>query len=363
MAGEIQALFNKYQQKYPLFTRNAIVELMLDDGVITFDVANKIKSGVSLFLLDNDWFEPKNNNLSMTEIMGGIFTKTKTKPKTSFNRRIEPTKQSMTQGDCWLLSDINALSYKDWGRKAIHDAILPDEDGSGGVTIKFKGSPLKQKEIHITAYQIGEARKSGNYSDGDDDMIALELATEITFRKMVHLGLAKRLTTDKELQEENINYRSYIYCGVATKDFNQYPISKLLGLPTRNINFFVINNMNSDNYIADKDKILKFISQHDKDISMQCTFAGYTGNKYVHGGHMYAVKKLCYGKKAILRDPYDDTKEINLPWKDFVTLIDNAYYQYNNQNVDSNLIKLLPTYYSKKNEECKKVFNPCYKTN
>lgn len=43
MAGEIQALFNSYQKKYPYYTRDAIVEIMLDDGVITFQVANKIK--------------------------------------------------------------------------------------------------------------------------------------------------------------------------------------------------------------------------------------------------------------------------------------------------------------------------------
>lgn len=146
MAGEIQALFNSYQKKYPYYTRDAIVEIMLDDGVITFQVANKIKSGMSLFLLDNNLLKSvKSNDFSMTEIMGGNFAKTKTKPKTNFNRKIEPTKQPMTQGDCWLLSDINGLNQTDWGKQAIYDAIVPDNDGSGGVTINFKGSPLKKK--------------------------------------------------------------------------------------------------------------------------------------------------------------------------------------------------------------------------
>ena len=85
MAGEIQALFNQYQQKYPLYTRDAIVDLMVDDGVITFEVAKKIKSGVSLFLLDKDSFKlAKNNDFSMTEIMGGSFKTTKQKTKTHF---------------------------------------------------------------------------------------------------------------------------------------------------------------------------------------------------------------------------------------------------------------------------------------
>ena len=82
MAGEIQALFNKYQQKYPLYTKEAIVDTMLKDGVITPDVAKKIKSGTSLFLLDNS-FSSKNTSkdLNMTEIFGGSFSKQKAKAK------------------------------------------------------------------------------------------------------------------------------------------------------------------------------------------------------------------------------------------------------------------------------------------
>ena len=53
MAGEIQTLFNKYQKRYSLYTREAIVDLMLKDGVISPDTAKKIKSGKSLFLIDN----------------------------------------------------------------------------------------------------------------------------------------------------------------------------------------------------------------------------------------------------------------------------------------------------------------------
>ena len=189
MAGEIQALFNKYQQKYPLYTKEAIVDTMLKDGVITPDIAKKIKSGTSLFLLDNS-FSSKNTNkdLNMTEIFGGSFRKQKAKPKTNFNRQVEATFQSKTQGDCWLLSDINALNCTEWGRKAIHDAIIPDANNTGGVTIKFKGSPLKQKSFHISANEIIKAKKSGNYAKGDDDMIAFELATE-KLSKMIEKGL------------------------------------------------------------------------------------------------------------------------------------------------------------------------------
>ena len=353
MAGEIQALFNKYQQKYPLYTRDAIVELMLDDGVITFDTANKIKQGVSLFLLDNDSFKPaKQNDLSMTEIMGGNFSKTKTKPKTAFNRRIEPTKQPMTQGDCWLLSDINSLSYTSWGSKAIHDAIVPDEDGRGGVTIKFKGSPLKQKEIHITAYQIDEARKSGNYAEGDDDMIAFELATEHTFREMVRQGLATRVDVDKYMEFKGAKYRSYIWAGVKTKDFEQFPISELLGIKTYEVNFVCINEIK--NAEKDKDKIFKYFSQNKNNISATCSFGfglgmegwGTKGSKdYIHGGHAYAIKNVNYGKDVTITDPHYSDYEIKIPWQVFNDLVENIIYSFKDSLTLQSLKNVLPKNY------------------
>lgn len=53
MPGEVQNLFNIYQKRYPLYTREAIVDLMLKNGAISPDTAKKIKSGMSLFLIDN----------------------------------------------------------------------------------------------------------------------------------------------------------------------------------------------------------------------------------------------------------------------------------------------------------------------
>ena len=32
MSNEIQTKFNEYQQKYPLYNRDAIVDLMVEDG-------------------------------------------------------------------------------------------------------------------------------------------------------------------------------------------------------------------------------------------------------------------------------------------------------------------------------------------
>ncbi len=333
MTGEIQTLFSKYQRKYPLYRMEAIVDIMLDDGVITFDTAKKIKSGVSLFLIDNTLNQSKtDSDIKMTKIFGGDFIKTKTSSKTKFNRRIEPTKQPMTQGDCWLLSDINSLNCTEWGKKAIQDAIIPDEDGSGGVTVNFKGSPLKKKSIHITAYQIEQARNSGNYSDGDDDMIALELATEITFRKMVRQGLAKRAQDDNYIQEMGGNYRSYIFAGIRTDKFDQYPISELLGIKVKKVDVAYMKEQQSAK--KDIDNMFKYVSNNQNNISGWCSFTPFTdyGNKntknYIHGGHAYAIKKISYGKEVVLSDPHYSDYEIKIPWQVFTEELINITFSF-----------------------------------
>ena len=341
MAGEIQALFKKYQQKYPLHTQNAIVDKMLKDGVITPEIARKIKAGVSLFVLDcNFSVKPINKDFNMTELLGGNFSKQKPKAKqiTNFNRKIEPTFQSKTKGDCWLLSDINALNCTEWGRKAIHDAIIPDANNSGGVTIKFKGSPMKQKSFHITADEITKAKKSGHYAKGDDDMIAFELATEKLSKMIEKSGLGKRVTGF----DGQINHKSYIAGGgMYDKNGNTIDISTLItGRKDVKVSFTqdtkvpkeFLQNLakNNDNIAA----VCTFNSMHD--------FMGRAENDPVHGNHAYAIKNIEYGKSVTVIDPYHTDKEIKLSWKKFMYDVERVTIATKDNAVKNKLESLIP---------------------
>ena len=357
---KLQILFSKYQEKYPLHRTEVIIDKMLDDGVITFEDAKNLREGKSIFSLNNNYFSNFDDNTTTTEIMGGYFT-TKSVPETNFNKKIEPTIQPYTQGDCWLLSDINALSETEWGKKAIEEAIIPDADGTGGVTIKFKGSPLEQKEIHITAEEIEKARQSGNYSSGDDDMIAFELATEKTFKQMVKLGLAERTDNDEAIQRRGGKFRSYIWGGVKTKDYDQFPISKLLG-----INVYKVGKINEENVFSstDKDNLLKHFSFDKDNISAWCAFAlpfdgfGDENSKdHVHGGHAYAIKDLTYGKEVILRDPHYSDYEIKLKWKDFVNLVQDITFSFKDNNTEKRLKEQLPQNFEQKLEKNEKEYS------
>ena len=351
MAGEVYALFNQYQQKHPYCTKEAIADMMLKDGVITKKVADKIKSGTSLFLLD-DYTKKPDNNIDMAKIMGGNFTKKpvyKRKSKTNFNRKIEPTFQSEKQGDCWLLSDINALNQTGWGKQAIHDAIIPDADGSCGVTIKFKGSPIKQKIFHFTAKDIQNAKNSGKYSSGDDDMIALELAAEQTLKSMVEEKMGKRVDDFDEL----MGWKSYLF-GVITdeKHNKQVSISNLLGIERIDIH---IKSQLVEEKSFDKaqEKILKYIADNFDKTANVCNFMGdFSGERYkneeIHANHAYAIKKIYYGKAVVVIDPYHADKEIKLTWDKFLEHVESIYTSVQNGKVKNGIYKALPVNYEQK---------------
>ena len=76
MPSPIQANFESYQNKFPLYSRDAIVDMMLKDGAITPDAAKKIKSGTSLFMIDNSFEAAKTEwgDFDSTEVFGGEFS-------------------------------------------------------------------------------------------------------------------------------------------------------------------------------------------------------------------------------------------------------------------------------------------------
>lgn len=352
MGKDLIASYNAYVKKYPLYTKDAIVDMMVKDGVITPDIAKKIKSGVSLFLLQKPTYNTKaSEDFSFAKTLGATFSKTKPTPKTSkkatttnFNRNIENTYQSKTQGDCWLLSDINAMRLTPWGKQQIKNAIIPD--GKGGVTIKFPGSPISQKNFHVSEKEIAAAKASGHYSTGDDDMIALELATEKLSKQMVKKGIAERVDDFDEI----IGYPSYLTNIVIDKNNidNRYmSISKLLTGRDRVEVDFLEQGEKAGN-------VLKYIAQNPQKVAGVCTFNHFKdifGSRAkddpVHGNHAYAIKKIVYGKEAVVVDPYNSNKTITIPWKKFVEDLETVYIATDSNNTFKNVRSTLPPNHDK----------------
>ena len=80
-------------------------------------------------------------------------------------------------GDCWLLAALSALSSSEAGRQIIQDSIqtTKNEQGEDVIRVTFKGIGIS---YDITFEEMVEAREIRDYSDGDNDVQAIELATK-----------------------------------------------------------------------------------------------------------------------------------------------------------------------------------------
>ena len=101
--------------------------------------------------------------------------------------KIDYTEQG-EEGDCWLLSEVRALSGTEWGAKAIKDSISDDFDAQV-YTITLKGVNFT---CQISYDEIETERDKPNRCQGDIDMLLLEIATERYFRQEVEAGRMDR---------------------------------------------------------------------------------------------------------------------------------------------------------------------------
>lgn len=93
-------------------------------------------------------------------------------------------------GDCWLLSQANALSTTDWGQEAIKESITDDKENKQ-YKINFKGVDFETVISYEDVQKAREAKTekgSVKYSTGDIDMLLIELATEKYLQKEMDEG-------------------------------------------------------------------------------------------------------------------------------------------------------------------------------
>lgn len=88
------------------------------------------------------------------------------------NGKIDETFSQGRIGDCWLLASIEGIRNSEL-REELEKNIIKNNDGSW--TIKFAGANLN---YNISEEEVQEAKRKGYYSNGEDDVLLLELAFE-----------------------------------------------------------------------------------------------------------------------------------------------------------------------------------------
>lgn len=235
----------------------------------------------------------------LSEVEAEIEQGKNNKANTNFdiNGLIEGFEQGQT-GDCWLLSSLQALSNTEEGQKILKDAIQINDDGT--YTVKFNGADWA---INITDADLRAARNSGQYSNGDDDVLLMEVAMQ-NYLTQVRNGDIQTSSADitATAQEGGIN------------PLNSGRSTNLTELLTGNTNWSIGDN-------ADINELFSQVQNNQNNTFATLSFrpgsnmlntlnaGAVTTGASADSGHLWSVKSVS-GNNITLINPWDSDQEI-----------------------------------------------------
>lgn len=223
--------------------------------------------------------------------------------------------EALSQGhnqNCWFIAGILALNATSQGKDIIKKAIVPNNDGS--VTVNFEGVG---KSYKITKEEIEKADKDDTYSQGDNDMLVLEIAMSKYKKEINDEGMS--FNSNNNFPNET-NSNSILSGGCA------YEIFRLFG----NFNVFITNNLCIGNTSPEEiEEILK--NMHENQNMALCFDLKNTnkveltdGSKFQFGSdngkyHEFAITKV--GKDTVnFVNPWNSEKEYTMSIEEFKKL-------------------------------------------
>lgn len=196
--NNIKGLLNKAKanpEKYAISACFYLGESAGRDAYHAYNVARfEIdENGRNIVVLTNPWDSRREIRITEEEFMKYIVDievlanpKGNTQsPSTSSDGKIGATRSARKGTDFSVAPAIHAVAkaYPDIIRESIH------HDTSGNFRITLKGV---NKTYSVSAKEIAKAKDSGRYTEGDDDIIALEIAMEKYGKEKYHIeGLAE----------------------------------------------------------------------------------------------------------------------------------------------------------------------------
>lgn len=266
---------------------------------------NKPKQSTQNNIFDFEKYQNKHNDImskfytvDFDAIEGRKYIIDYSKTEININKEIEDTKQ--VKNDCWLLAGINALSNTEKGKKYIKQAItkLPD----GNINVYFKGT---NTSITIPKIALAAAKESKYYVKGDDDMLAIEVATEYYKKQLIKNGTAQKHDTPNIIdgKHSNGNINDPIAGG--------FP-SDILYLVTGKKS---MTHFNAKNGSSEKIKnLIKDMQKNQNDYALICNFKKAKNGLYIH--HAYTIKEI-NNDSVILINPQNTSKPESIKIEDF----------------------------------------------
>ena len=210
------------------------------------------------------------------------------------NGEIESFEQG-DRGDCWLLSQIYSLSLTSWGKDAIKNSII---NNNNSYTIRFSGVDF---ETTITQEDIKRARESENYSTGDLDVLLLELATEKYLTQENELG---HIVRNEDVLEGSIASgkitMQYLLTGKTGHTFSRVRkseqehincVKNQLSSISESLKFNLMNNQDNISNAYDRGTMINLIEKISKsnNIAVSCSFT--TADKW-ENADLYTKRQI-----------------------------------------------------------------------
>ncbi len=248
---------------------------------------------------------------------------------------IGATKQSEQTGDCYLLSSLNALSETSWGKEAIDNAIK--SDGQGGYNVTFYNADGELEQITVSSDEL--SANPEKYSSCDVDIKIIEVAAEKFYAAHADEEAYSFKNADNPLTEglmEGKTSLAYMLTGSE---------GHVLQLKSVKID----KRIPKSALASDRDKLtndsltealLNIASSSDQYASM-CSFKKpglfdqIFGNPNIVADHGYSISSVLQNSSGgieavVLKNPWDSSKEIIMPFNDFKSRI--MYFVSHNKN-------------------------------
>ena len=206
--------------------------------------------------------------------------------------------------NCWLLSGVNALSNTEKGKNIIKKLIKKNSDNS--ISVYLKGANYT---ITIPCSTFEAAKLSNSYVNGDDDMLAIELATEFYKRKLLETG-----TNNIKYGPNNINGKTVI--GTIKDPLSGGYSSDIMYLLTGKFSKTFFNTSTEE--LKTLTRNIEKIRKTPEKYAATCNFKKQQNGLYIN--HAYAIKKI-YNDTVILINPHDTSNEEIIPLNDFLNNI------------------------------------------
>ena len=221
-----------------------------------------------------------------------------------------------------MLSGLNSLSYSEKGQQLINDAITINDDGSYTVTFAGIGD-----SVNITNQDLKQARQSGLYSTGDDDVLLMEVAFEKILDEIQNGNI--KISGDTT----NLSFLTADEGQISSLDGGW--LSDMIYLLTGDDLEFITNKSsftefldkmeaNPDDYVAK----LSFPSSAEGETDDYNTITDIYGNEIYElgsGGHAFAIKSVSNGVVTIV-NPHDSSKEYQISYDELIYSARNIEY-------------------------------------